>query len=285
MKRLLTHFLPNSLKPFLKKIYYSILKCYYIILEPYDRYRGRDSMIPPRSMIFIGNGDFRSTGQEFKRYFIDLAKIKPNYRVLDVGCGIGRMAIPLTEYLSSEGEYWGFDIVKTGVEWCQERISSKFKNFHFQHIDVTNKTYNTNGIISAKDFRFPYEKESFDFVFLTSVFTHMFPADMEHYLSEVSRVLKKGGKCFITYFLLNEESMQLVQAGQSTLDFKYNLEGCRTVDLNNPEDALAFNEDYVRQLFGDSALKILEPIHYGSWCKRKNFLSFQDIIIATKENS
>jgi len=285
MKRQLAQVTPDFLKPALKKIYHFLKKLYYVLMDPYDRVKGRDSMIPPRSMIFIGNGDFKSTGQEFKRYFIDLAKIQPGDRVLDVGCGIGRMAIPLTEYLSKEGEYWGFDIVKTGIEWCCRRISPKFKNFHFQHTDVTNKTYNKNGHIQAKDFRFPFEDNSFDFVFLTSVFTHMFPADMEHYLSEIARVLKKGGRCLVTYFLLNEESIRLMHAGRSTLDFKYEIDGCLTIDKNNPEFAIAYKEDYVKRLFGSFTLKIIEPINYGSWCKRDTFLSFQDIIVATKDHS
>lgn len=239
-------------------------------------------MIPPRSMIFIGNGDFKSTGQEFKRYFIELANMQPTDRVLDVGCGIGRMAIPLTAFLAAEGEYWGFDIVKSGIDWCCGTISPKFKNFHFQHIDVVNKTYNKDGHIQAKDFRFPFDDSSFDFVFLTSVFTHMFPADMERYLTEIARVLKHEGKCLITYFLLNDESTHLVRAGRSTLDFKYNVEGCLTTDKENPEFAMAYKEDHVRRLFDGLSLKIIEPVNYGSWCGRDVFLSYQDIIVATK---
>ena len=56
--------------------------------------KGRDSMTPPRSRINIGSGDFHKMGQEFKVYFIDLADLQPHHKVLDVGCGIGRMAAP-----------------------------------------------------------------------------------------------------------------------------------------------------------------------------------------------
>lgn len=76
----------------------------------------RPPMIPPRRKIFTGSGDFLQTGQEFLRYFKDLGHLKPNHRVLDVGSGIGRMAIPLTSYLNHEGSYEGFDIVPMGVE-------------------------------------------------------------------------------------------------------------------------------------------------------------------------
>ncbi|AXF85333.1 Demethylrebeccamycin-D-glucose O-methyltransferase [Ephemeroptericola cinctiostellae] len=157
----------------------------------------------------VGNGDFNATGQEFKRYFIELGRLQPSATVLDVGCGAGRMAMPLSDYLTL-GRYFGIDIIEPSIEWCQTKITPTYNNFAFQHSNIFNRFYNPNGTILAKDYVFPFEGESFDFVFLTSVFTHMLPEDLEHYLSEISRVLKKGGVCFITYFLLNNESVELI---------------------------------------------------------------------------
>lgn len=51
------------------------------------------------------------------------------------------------------------------------------------------------------------ERSSFDFVFLTSVFTHLLPEDMNNYFSEVVRVLTHARRCLITYFLLTFESL------------------------------------------------------------------------------
>jgi hypothetical protein len=111
----------------------------------------------------------------------------------------------------------------------------------------------------------------------------MFPADLENYLKEISRVLRKGGNCFITMFLLNDESQSLIQQGSSAQNFIYKLEGCVTTDPKNPEAALAFDETRVRELFAGSGLSIREPIHYGAWCGRKEHLSYQDIVIAKKD--
>jgi ubiquinone/menaquinone biosynthesis C-methylase UbiE len=233
-------------------------------------------------MIFVG-GNFEEAGEEFKKYFIELGGLRQDERILEVGCGIGRMAVPLTSYVSREGEYWGFDIVKVGIEWCREKISSRFGNFHFQYVDVRNKNYNPLGAKHARDFRFPFEDQYFDFVLVTSVFTHMLPSDVENYLSEISRVLRVDGRCLITFFLLNAESEDLIRAGRSTWDFRHRIDGCLTVDEINPEAAIAYNEGLVRKLLANCGLRIIAPIHYGSWCQRDAFLSYQDIVVARKE--
>jgi len=267
--------IPQPAKRLLRYLYKNVL-------DLSDISARRRDMIPPRTLHFVGGTDYRGAGLEFRDLFVRYGGLKPEDRVLDVGSGIGRMAAPLTGYLAASGEYQGFDIVRKGVVWSQKHITSRYPNFHFIHSDVKNKFYNPGGVYEASSYRFPYEDGRFDFVFLTSVFTHMFPRDLENYTREIARVLRPGGTSFITMFLLNEESQKLIDQGSSTQNFVYRLEGCVTADANNPEASLAFDETYVRKLFAVSGLSIREPIHPGSWCGRQKYLSYQDLVIATK---
>lgn len=269
-------FVPTPSLRLLKRIYY-------FPLDTLDLLTGRrDKLIPPRGMLFVGGGNFKSVGENFLRYFKDIGGLKPDEDVLDVGCGIGRMAISLTKYLNEEGSYEGFDVVKKGIDWCNKNITCRYPNFCFEWANIFNSEYNPKGKYTADKYIFPYPNESFDFVFLISVFTHMLPQDIEHYSSEIARILRKNGRCLITFFLLNPESLERLNRGESTQDFRFVHKQYRTVNRNMHEEAVAYDEQFIRTLYKKHNINIVEPIHYGSWCGRDEFLSYQDIILAKK---
>jgi SAM-dependent methyltransferase len=269
----------SSSQPLWPRVTRKLKRVIYYPLDTYDLATGNR---PPEEMMFVGDGSWRAVGSEFLRHFKTLGHLKPDHHVLDVGSGIGRMAAPLTRYLTMQGSYTGFDIVKNGVGWCQENITRRHPNFTFMHSDVVNKHYNPFGSMKASEYDFPFGNARFDFVFLTSVFTHMFPSDLENYLGEIARVLKPGGRCLITFFLITAEAQAGIQAGTSALHFTQPSPGYYTANPFDPEVAMGFDEPYIRNLFTARSLTINEPISFGSWCGRKRYVSFQDIVVATK---
>jgi SAM-dependent methyltransferase len=241
----------------------------------------RDPFVPPAALHPVGAGDYRTVGEEFFGYFTTLAGLRPKDRVLDIGCGTGRMALPLTRYLDG-GTYDGFDIAKPAINWCRRIYGRRYPHFHFHHADLHNDFYNRRGRQRAEHFLLPFQKETFDFVFLTSVFTHMLPDAIENYLAEITRVLKPHGRCLTTFFLITPESLQLMKSGAAELEFFSAADGYYVADLKSAESAVAYPESVVREFYKQHGQQIVEPIRYGSWCGRKDGLSFQDIVIATR---
>jgi 2-polyprenyl-3-methyl-5-hydroxy-6-metoxy-1,4-benzoquinol methylase len=67
-----------------------------IVFLPQDLFKKRHELVPPKGLIYTGGGDYLKAGTQFFDYFIKYCHVKPNHKILDIGCGMGRMAIPFT---------------------------------------------------------------------------------------------------------------------------------------------------------------------------------------------
>jgi SAM-dependent methyltransferase len=238
---------------------------------------------PPAGISEVGGGDYHAVGAEFARLAIDLGGLRPDDRVIEPGCGVGRIAAGLVEYLNPSGSYDGFDVMLPAVEWSRQEITSRYPNVRFRHVDVRNGHYNPSGSIAAEDFRFPYDNQSFDFALLTSVFTHLQPGDADRYLAEIARVLRPGRRCFATWALLDDEAIRLIAEGKSHREVPYDRGFFRLHSETTPEALIAYKESYVLDLYAGHGLRIVPPIWHGEWCGRQRVLTWQDVIVAVKE--
>lgn len=235
-----------------------------------------DPELPPLRLRFVGTGDFRAVGDELKTLLVRFG-LRPSDRVLDIGSGVGRVAIPLTHYLDATGSYDGFDIVRRGVVWCQRRVTPRHPNFRFHLVSVRNSEYRATGM-SATEFRFPFADASFDVAFATSLFTHLGFAETQRYLAESARVVVPGGRLIATFFLLGEQSRAVLPQ----LDWQYRFpvdQGLiRLANAENPAAGVAIDEGALVQLIREAGFS-RHDIHYGQWAAGGEGVTFQDLIV------
>lgn len=212
---------------------------------------------------------------------MNMAGLKPADRVLEIGCGVGRVARYLCDYLDDDGQFEGFDILPELITWCQENITPSYPNFHFRSTPLRNDAYNPNDSLpSASEFVFPYEDDQFDFVAANSVFTHLLPDAAANYVREAGRVLRPGGIACTTWFLLDDDGYTTPFAGPlrpiPVQQWIRQEPGDHAVfDLQNPEAGIAYTADAIRDMFKDAKLDVQEPLHHG-------YRRIQDLVIATK---
>lgn len=234
---------------------------------------------PPAELMLCGDGDFRAIGAEFLVHFVRLGDLGPHERVLDLGCGVGRMALPLTQYLDGEGTYVGIDPAAACIDWCRRTITPAYCNFAFRHLDVAHPLYNPGGTMAAEALQLPFADATFDFVALVSVLTHLDPPALEHNARELARVLAPGGRCFLTAFMLNAPARAGIAAGTARPAFA-DTPGATVLyaDPAAPLAAVAYDEDRLLAAFLAAGLRRRRPAVYGNWSGRTGRV-FQDISI------
>lgn len=238
--------------------------------------------LPPEELsICFGGGDYIQGGQMLLDHLIRHAGLKPGDRVLDVGSGVGRGAFALASYLSAEGSYLGFDTYPFGIDWCRDNITPIRPNFRFELVDVYSGVYNPFSVVKASELRFPCDDASFDVVVLNSVFTHMLPEDMAHYLEEIARVLAAGGRMFATFYLMNADARSHMAKGNANPNFTHSYSGFHVADPTSMEDAVAYKEELVHNLLRRNGLD-LETVLYGRWCGRPVGENGQDMLVARR---
>jgi len=121
-------------------------------------------------------------------------------RVLDFGCGVGRLLRYLTP-VAEEARIEGCDMHRESIEWCVENLDPPFGFF----------------LNSSSPPLERVEDETYDLVTAISVFTHI-TAGWSEWLSELQRVVKPGGLLIATFHGPGMAASHLAQCGLPYLE-------------------------------------------------------------------
>jgi SAM-dependent methyltransferase len=246
---------------------------------------GWGDLLPPREL-WVARGDtlyqfFRWTWG-WHDYLIIICDMRIHDSVLELACNHGRTMLGLLVYLKPPGRYEGLDILPKQIEYAQQHIHSKFAHFNFTPAgDLYNSMYNPQGRVDPADYRFPYDDSSFDIIYAASLFTHLVPPVTANYLRQSLRVLREGGRCLYSFFLLD------YYRGKGTthwdfIEFEESLEGYDEVavkDRNVPEAVIAYKISLIERLAAEAGLRIVRIVP-GSWSGSHDVgISEQDLLV------
>lgn len=238
---------------------------------------------PPEHLrVGVGQGEYYKVGEADVARFKRLAGLDPSSRVLDIGCGLGRVAWPLARELGPNGSYDGFDAARQYIEWCANHLALDPQRVRFHWFDIQSSVYNPHGKLNGENLRFPWPAGTFTLAIAMSLFTHLSATGTANYIREVARTLQKGGRLCASFFVLDKDSLEMIETREVFPHFTHGFEQGRIADPDSPDTAIAFRADWLYQLFVDCGFAF-EQYRPGTW--RTHGVgeeSYQDLVVARR---
>ena len=225
------------------------------------------------------------------------AELKPNSVTLDFGCGLGRLASSFAMAGPETGTYFGYEPEPQAVAWLKAayvrdtRFSFGGKNLPPSANYVTNKNRRSSAEVAfrnrvsvaptAHDLKSLLGDTRPTLQFSMSVFTHMWPDDVEESLEILTNVCSHDATFVNTWLLLDDFSMAEVAAGRADRHLPISVGGIRTYSERNPLVCTAFPLEKALEIYERCGHQVIEVLP-GSWAGRDNGVTYQDIIISRR---
>jgi len=114
---------------------------------------------------------------------MEVLQPKPDFKILDVGCGAGKQCFLFSDNTERKAEITGGDFSEELLEKARAKLAERGdKNVKFQFLDF--------------DKKFDFVDDTFDL--LSSAFAIYYASDLKFTFAEAHRVIKPGGRLFVT---------------------------------------------------------------------------------------
>lgn len=219
-----------------------------------DRVRFGGQILPARHLR-TGGVHFQDDAMYLESAKKEAARLQKDFglhagsALLEVGCSTGRLPIGILNTVGEIAMYRGVDVSETSIGWAKRNIQKHHSNFRFTHLNIKNDRYNPKGL--GDEQLLSFEDESFDIIYLYSVFSHLTQKHVEEYLSEFHRLLKTGGKVFLTAFVED-----------NVADCEENPEGYQQ-EWKGALHCVRFNRAHFESLVAKHQLQV-QSFHYGT---------------------
>ncbi len=237
----------------------------------------------------VGGSDPRNAGAAIVETLTRLDLLRPDLRILDLGCGCGRAAVAVAETLGGRLEYLGLDIIPGLISFCRKEISSRYPSCSFATLGGANPHYDR--YIEAG------ERESgasanigldgrFDLVLAFSLFTHLRRRAALDSLRSIYRWTATGGSAVLSCFLLDPGSRRQIWRSQTPIFVaqRHRLKARAGIHVlvGGPSTAVAFDQALFTAMICDSGFDSVRSTHFGKW-RCVEGLHYQDIVVLQKE--
>jgi SAM-dependent methyltransferase len=193
----------------------------------------------------------------------DRLDLRRDARIVDIGCGWGRLAAALAEHLDPTADYHGFDPKREHVRWAQINLMPRHQALNFHITNLANRIYNPGGVLRTRTFVVPFATASRDLVVASALFAYLSPEELDAYAREAARILKPGGRLLATFYLLDDEARPILPRLGPPLAFRFPA-GPIVSTSPNGGGLVAYDEAHVRGVLERHGF-VLEPTVRGTW--------------------
>ncbi len=120
--------------------------------------------------------------RDIDQWTVDILKPAANSRILDVGCGAGKQCFLYSDFTGRQADITGGDFSTELLEKARAKNSERGDHIRFIFLD----------------FNQPFQFPDVHFDLLSSAFAIYYASDLKFTFGEAHRVLKRGGRLFVT---------------------------------------------------------------------------------------